>query len=455
MPPRSLHRHYRQHPLKPKVDSLPTSPGIYLMKNADGAILYIGKAVNLRARVRSYFNGTDTRPRMHRLMAELVTLEVNLTHDEREALLLEARLIRQYQPAFNVALKGGARPTSIRLDLTHAFPRLDRGEQISDGARWFGPVSSAWRAVRVIELLERQYQLRTCSDLEFKRTTRPCLQYQLKRCPAPCAAYISTEEYALRVQAVVEVLEGGEAALAEKVRIDMQQAAEQLEFEQAAWLRDRLEALLGLTPRTYLPVAGVDRDVLGLARHEDDVAITLVPVRWGRQQQSRTFAFHQVLETSQELLTTLLLELYAVAGDLPQEIVLPEPLDTQVALEAIFRERAGGREVRVLAAPDVAGLHETAEAAARAELVMAAAVRREHESGGETTQTGAPKTAGKKRNARKVEPSHPLTGLVSGIEARRKRAKESSAALKRKQETRLKKVRKVLKGELAKSSDRG
>lgn len=367
-----VRRNYHHHPLKPRVDRLPTVPGVYLMRNDAGEILYVGKALNLRARVRSYFNGTDTRPRMHRLMRELTQLEVNLTRDEREALLLEARLIRQHQPRYNIALKSGARMMSVRIDLRHPFPRLDIGEMEQDGARWFGPLSSTWRTAQVVELLERYYQIRTCSDRELARMSRPCLQYQLRRCPAPCAGYIQQEAYAERIQAVMDVMQGGQAALIQSLHLEMRQAAERLEFEQAAWIRDRIAALQGMHRKPAQPVDGPDRDVWGLARLADEVSVSLLPVRFGRQQQTSTWYLESVLETNDEVLTNLLLQHYELGPEIPASIHLPYELPERDTLAEILTERAG-RPVLLNAESDCAGLDTIARAAADAELTGARA----------------------------------------------------------------------------------
>lgn len=360
-------RSYRQHALMERVDRLPEAPGVYLMKGAEDEILYVGKAINLRARVRQYFLGQDSRPRMHRLMRELQALEVSLATSEQEALLLESRLIRHHKPRYNIALKGGLRPVSLRLDLRLPFPRLDRGEACADGATWFGPMQSAWRADRIQELLERRFQLRTCSDRELARQSRPCLQYQLKRCPAPCAGLVSPEAYALQVQQVVETLQGGELRLAQQVRLEMGLAAEALEFEHAAWLRDRLMALEGMHARQAASVPGPDRDVVGLARSADEVAIAVVPVRWGRQQQTRAWYFPGSLESDEELLTTFLLHRYESALELPPLLALPFRISAWEALEQVLAERLG-RPITLCLPPDEAGLDGLAEATAQAEL---------------------------------------------------------------------------------------
>lgn len=363
-------RSYRQHVLMERVDRLPETPGVYLFKGIEDEILYVGKAINLRARVRQYFLGQDTRPRMHRLMRELQALDVSLATSEQEALLLESRLIRQHKPRYNIALKGGLRPVSLRLDLRLPFPRLDRGEACADGATWFGPMQSAWRADRIQELLERRFKLRTCSDRELARQTRPCLQFQLKRCPAPCAGLVSPEEYALQVQQVVDTLQGGEQRLVQQVRLEMQQAADALEFEQAAWLRDRLMALEGMHAHQAASVPGPDRDVIGLSRSADEVAIAVVPVRWGRQQQTRAWYFPGSLEPDEELLTTFLLQKYEGPLELPPILSLPFRVSAWDALSLVLQERSG-RGIQLQLPPDEAGLDKLAEATAQAELTGA------------------------------------------------------------------------------------
>jgi excinuclease ABC subunit C len=337
------------------------------MKDQAGKVLYVGKAVNLRARVRTYFNGTDGRRRMHQLMLELAQLDVSLAADEREALLLEARLIRHYQPKYNIALRNSFRPTSLRIDLRHPFPRVERRARDDDGAHYFGPLPSSWHAGQILAVLERHFPLRTCDDLELTRRTRPCLQFQLKRCLAPCVGKVTPDAYRQMLDALFEVLEGGEARLADQLRREMAEASGRLDFEYAAIVRDRLRGLEGLQAKAPPPVAGVDRDVLGLAREADAVAISIMPVRWGRQQEARVYCFEGQVTDDADLLATFLLQRYQRAADLPTEIVLPFALPGEEAVASILAERAE-RPLKVSQPPDAAGLDQVA--AAQAELAV-------------------------------------------------------------------------------------
>jgi len=359
------------HPLKGKVDRFPTEPGVYLMKGARGVVLYVGKATNLRNRVRSYVHGGDGRPHIRYLMAEVSDIEFSLTANPRDALILEDTLIKKFRPKYNIRLRDDKTYLSLRFDLRQPFPRLEMMRRPrQDGAQYFGPFSSAAGLRRTVDFINRNFPLRTCNDTDFKSRTRPCLQHQIKRCLAPCVGYIDQDAYSDLVAQVVMVLEGKNQDLVVQLLQQMNGAAEILDFEQAAALRDRLQALKAVTAQQQVVSASdVDRDIIGFHREADEVAIAVIPIREGRMQDNRTFVFSGQVAEDGELLETFVAQRYGVGSHLPREILLPMVLTAQEDLEAILRERAGKKVViRVPRRGDKTRLIDLAGQTARAIL---------------------------------------------------------------------------------------
>ena len=213
--------------LADKLAALPDSPGVYLMRDAKGQVIYVGKAKSLKDRVRSYFSGADTRAFVAVLDQWLADLEVVLTHSEKEALLLENELIKAHQPRFNVKLTDDKRFLCLRLDVNKPYPRLDVVRRFGkDKARYFGPYHSASAIRESLRIINRHFQLRTCTDQMMNNRSRPCLQYQIKRCPAPCVFDLTDGPYDANVRDVVAFLEGRHNDLIETLTQRMHQAAE-------------------------------------------------------------------------------------------------------------------------------------------------------------------------------------------------------------------------------------
>ena len=223
-------------------ESLPRSPGVYLMKSAKGEILYIGKASNLRSRVASYFSKeSGERYQVRFLVSKVGSVETILTDNAKEALLLENTLIKKHRPRYNVNLKDDKSYVSIKLSVGDAFPRIYVTRKIrKDGSLYFGPYSSAWASREVADFIDTHFKLRTCGDHEFRNRIRPCLQYQIHRCDAPCVGYVSAEDYAKLVKQARLFLEGRAEELKKIVRELMARSAESESYEEAARYRDLL-----------------------------------------------------------------------------------------------------------------------------------------------------------------------------------------------------------------------
>jgi excinuclease ABC subunit C len=336
--------------LAERVDALPAEPGVYLLKSARGRVLYVGKAQNLRARVRSYVQGGDGRVRMPVLVERVAYVDVLVTPSVKDALLLENELIKQHRPPFNVRLRDDKQYLALRLDPREAWPRLRMVRRFQrDGARYFGPYTSSVAMRQAISNLRRVLPLRSCSDpvfRDYQRRGRPCIEHEMHRCAAPCVGRIGTAEYAELVQGTELFLRGRSAELLDLLRGRMREAAAAERFEEAARLRDRIAAVEATVERQQIVSERlVDRDVFGLARDGGEVEVQVLHVREGRVVGTDQFGFADVRLDDGEVVGSFLGQYYAGDAErpVPGEILTDAPVRDEGALEAWLAERAGRR----------------------------------------------------------------------------------------------------------------
>jgi excinuclease ABC subunit C len=328
-----------------KLDNLPASPGVYVFHGADGKVLYVGKARSLRNRVRSYFQpgSSDLRAFVSRLERELTDIETFVTHTDKEAALLENQLIKSRQPKYNVKLRDDKEYLSLRLDAKKPWPRLEVVRRPKpDGAQYFGPYHSATAARQTLRLLNRYFQLRTCTDTEFRMRSRPCLQYQIKRCPGPCVLEVDEEEYRAQVANVARFLDGRHGELVRDIDVRMKGASGELEYERAAVYRDQLRAVERAQEEQR--VAGVqksDQDVIGFHRQGDQVEVAVLSMRGGRLFGVRTLPLRRVAVPNDEMLGAFLRQHYTDRASLPDEILVPVTIEMSEALERDERSARG------------------------------------------------------------------------------------------------------------------
>ncbi len=324
---------------------LPTSPGVYIMRSRKGEVVYVGKARSLRARVRQYFNGTDTRmfvPLLSKLVGDIETVVVS---SNKEAMLLENNLIKEHRPRFNVKLRDDSNYLVLRLDPKGEWPRLELRRQIEhDGAYYFGPYHSARTARATLRVVNRHFKLRTCTDFTLRSRKRPCLQYQIDRCPAPCVHEVSEQDYADQVKDVALFLAGRHKELIHGLRARMEAAATTLDFEIAARLRDQLRALESATEgQRIVGTASLDQDTVGLYREGGSVEFVLLHVRQGKVLGSQAFSDRGLEHPDADVLANFLSAYYDNAPFVPDEVILPFELaaDDAEPLEAWLRDRKG------------------------------------------------------------------------------------------------------------------
>jgi excinuclease ABC subunit C len=332
------------------VDSLPARPGVYRMLDAQGEILYVGKARNLKSRVSSYFQPSNVQPKVQALVARTVHMEVTITNSDTEALLLEFNLIKKHRPRFNVVLRDDKSFPFVHLDTEHEFPRLSfyRGSRKEPG-RFFGPFPSAGAVRETLQQLQKLFRLRNCEDTYFANRSRPCLQYQIQRCTAPCVGLISKDSYARDAAAAIKVLEGRDDEVQQELGRRMEIAAERLEFEDAARLRDQL-ANLKVIQSQQIVTSGNDHDadVLAIAAGNGEYCVALMFVRGGRSLGSTTFFPRAPFAELPEVLAQFVGQYY-LERESPSEILVERDFEDMEVLEATLAERSG-HKVRITSA---------------------------------------------------------------------------------------------------------
>ena len=333
-----------QRTLAEILERLPTQPGVYLMKDRQGKIIYVGKAANLRNRVRQYFQpaSSDTRDFVPLLEGIVGDIETVVTSNEKEALLLENNLIKRHQPRFNVKLTDDKNYLVLRLDPRAAWPRLEVVRKMADdGARYYGPYHSATSCREALRVVNRHFQLRICTDNTLASRKRPCLQYQIKRCLAPCVLPVSVDDYAEQVRFVGLFLEGKNDELLDGLRLRMKDAASRTAFERAATLRDQVRALESVleSQRVVLDTFA-DQDVVGFHREGQAVEIVVLFVRQGKLVGNRAFSFGKQEFPDDEILSSFLGLFYDLQATPPAEVLLPFAIaDADVKAEWLAEKR--------------------------------------------------------------------------------------------------------------------
>ncbi len=345
--------------LQDQLDALTRRPGVYLFRDGDGEILYVGKAKNLRVRVRSYFRDDPSQSLKTRELARRVrSVETLVVGSEAEALILEANLIKEHRPRFNLQLRDDKRYPYIKVTVQEPFPRVWVTRQVKDdGARYFGPYTSVGNLRAALHVVKRLYTVRSCRyDLPREAPDRPCLDYHLGLCKAPCVGLQTEEDYRAMIDEIVRILEGDTEALRRDVEARMRASADALDFERAGRLRDVMQGLdqLAREQRVHR-VGGGDHDVIGLARDGELAVAAVLRVRRGLLLGRDTLRFQEVgdQEAEGELLQAFATRYYLGRGalgtrDLPHEVLLPVGFDDREVLAEVLTERAGRKvELRV------------------------------------------------------------------------------------------------------------
>jgi excinuclease ABC subunit C len=322
--------------LKEKVALAPRCPGVYIMKDAQGKVIYVGKANDLKSRISSYFTGKDTRPMAPFLMARVYDIEFITTVTEKEALILENNLIKKHRPRYNVNLRDDKTYYHLSLDPTEKFPRLQLvRKRMNNAALYFGPYPSGLVAKETLRFVQQIFPLRSCRNRDFKLRPRPCLEHQIGRCLAPCKGLIDEEAYRKLAQSAVSFLQGKRRELISGIKTQMEEAAEKLNFEEAARLRDRVAALEHALEKQNVDWGGTkDQDVLGIYAHDDNYQLCVLFVRGGKLLGSKSFVPVKMKMDQTEIISSCLTQYYDGGANIPDEIIIPCHLpDEEVIVE--------------------------------------------------------------------------------------------------------------------------
>ena len=329
--------------IEEKLALLPDSPGVYIMKNAQGKVIYVGKAVVLKNRVRQYFQNTKSHsPKVRVMVSHIADFETIMTASEVEALILECNLIKKHRPRYNISLKDDKTYPYVKVTLADEYPRVMLTRRIlKDGARYFGPYTNVGAVHESLKLLRRLFPMRTCKYMDVDR---PCLEYHIKRCLAPCVGLADADEYRDMVRSVCLFLEGRTDEVEKALEMRMEMAAENLQFELAARLRDQLKAVRRVAEKQNIVTGYGDQDAVGMARSGLGVCVQMFLVRAGKMVGREHFHLSgSEAESDEALLSAFLKQYYYRAAFIPKEILLPCPIEEQAVIEEWLTERKGAK----------------------------------------------------------------------------------------------------------------
>ncbi|HCJ06991.1 MAG TPA: excinuclease ABC subunit C [Lachnospiraceae bacterium] len=335
--------------LKEELKKLPDSPGVYLMHDKNDEIIYVGKAIKLKRRVSSYFRHMNNRsPKIEKMITLIDYFEYIVTDSELEALVLENNLIKEHKPKYNTMLKDDKSYPFMKVTVQEDFPRVLFARQMKrDGAKYFGPYTSAAAVKDTIELIQKLYGIRTCNKSLPKEIGlgRPCLYHQMKQCAAPCQGYISKEEYALRIDKLLGFLNGDYKKVLAELEQKMKEKAAELEFEEAAEYRDLIESVQHVTgSQRVVKTGGIDRDVIAMARKGLETVVSVFFVRDGKLLGREHFHVeHSEEDTGSQIVTAFIKQYYEGTPFVPNELLTEFAVEEQALLEEWLGQRRGGR----------------------------------------------------------------------------------------------------------------
>jgi excinuclease ABC subunit C len=329
------------------IPTLPRRTGVYLMKDGAGEVVYVGKATDLRSRVRSYFHASASHsPKVQALVREIADLDFIVTDSELEALILEANLIKEHRPRYNVRFKDDKRYPYIKVTWADPYPKVFLTRRMEkDGSRYFGPFTSAAAVHQTLDLLRKSFPFLTCSRDITGLDDRACLYYDIGLCPGPCIGAVTEEEYRASIQSLIRVLEGRSEQVIAQIERRMSEAANELRYEKAALLRDQLRSVqLIIARQKVVTEAGIDQDVIAFAREEDDACVQVFFIRGGKLLGREYFVLQGAEhEEEREVLTAFLKQFYDDAAYVPPEVLLPEHIDEAVVIEEWLRSKRGAK----------------------------------------------------------------------------------------------------------------
>jgi excinuclease ABC subunit C len=330
--------------LRESLKNLPTRPGVYLMKDGRAKVIYVGKTVNLRNRVRSYFHESITHRKVLRLMDAVEDIQFIITDSELEALILEMTLIKRHRPKYNIRLKDDKRYPYLKVHWAVDFPKITVTRRMEkDGSRYFGPYASAWAIHQTLDLLRKMFPHLTCNREITGKDERACLYHDIKLCGGPCIGAVGREKYRATVQRLMDFLDGRSEEVTSDLRAEMMVAAERLDFETAGQIRDQLAAIARVVEKQkVVSLAGTDQDVIAFARQDNDACAQVFFIRGGKLIGREHFVLDGTEdEKAQAIMTEFVKQFYDEAAYVPPEVLLPEQVAEAKVIERWLAEKRG------------------------------------------------------------------------------------------------------------------
>ena len=333
--------------IEDELKKLPNKPGVYIMHDKDDKIIYVGKAVSLKNRVRQYFRKTNKTKRIENMVSLIDHFEYIVTDNESEALILECNLIKKNMPKFNVLLKDDKTYPYIKVNVKSDYPDVYMTRRIlNDGAKYFGPYASAGAAKEMVDFIKSKFKIRQCKNFKYK--DRPCLNYHIKKCLAPCMGYVSKEEYGKQISQIIDLLEGKVSKVLKDLEIEIKQEAEKLNYEKAAQLRDKRLAIERIAERQKVSnISENDIDVIGIARNDFRICIEIFFVRKSKMiGREHYFLDNLEDEDDKEILSNFIKQYYLDSKVIPHKILIKENIEDKELIENLISERIG-RKVEI------------------------------------------------------------------------------------------------------------
>ena len=335
--------------IEEELKKLPGKPGVYIMKDKNDNIIYVGKAISLKNRVKSYFRKTKKTQRIINMVSLIDHFEYIVVDNEAEALILECNLIKQNRPKFNVLLKDDKTYPYIKIDVKSDFPGVFITRKLlNDGAKYFGPYANPGAAKEMLDFIKQRYKIRQCKN--FKYTDRPCLNYHIKRCLAPCMGYITKEEYRKQIDEIIDFLDGKQEKVIREIEKQMKEASEKLDFEQAAYLRDKKLAIERVGEKQKVSnISENNIDVIGVAKSEFEVCIEIFFVRGSKMIGREHYFFPELKDMEdKEILGGFIKQYYLDKESIPSKIMLREELEDKEVIQKWLTEKSGNKKVELI-----------------------------------------------------------------------------------------------------------
>lgn len=333
--------------IEEQLKILPDKPGVYIMHDVDDKIIYVGKAVNLKRRVKSYFRKTDKTERIKRMVSLIDHFEYIVVDNEAEALILECNLIKKNRPKFNVLLKDDKTYPYIKIDIKSDYPNVTITRKIiNDGSKYFGPYANPGAAKEMLDFIKQKYKIRQCKN--FRAETRACLNYHINRCLGPCMGYVSKEDYRKQIDEIIDILDGKVDKVLKELEKQMIEESSKMNFEQAAYIRDRMLAIQRVNEKQKVSnITENNIDVIGIAKSEIEVCVEIFFVRGSKMVGREHYFFQDIREMEdKEIISGFIKQYYIDSQNLPNKIMIREELEDQQAIEQWLSKEAG-RKVEI------------------------------------------------------------------------------------------------------------